>query len=98
MSDDLTTVPILWVVRYPATGRFLIDADEAFIRTWATTVPGAAVQRLDVPALLRAQRALGALCDAVDGAITTNAVAVDAAVAEGRAALAALGTHTDLSA
>jgi hypothetical protein len=77
VSGDLTAIPALWVVRYPETGRLLIDESEEFIRGWSTTVPGSTVLRLDVPALLRAKEA------------------VDAAVAEGRAALAALDTPAD---
>jgi hypothetical protein len=95
VSGDLTAIPALWVVRYPETGRLLIDESEEFIRGWSTTVPGSTVLRLDVPALLRAKEALGALCDAIDNAMCTNAEAVDAAVAEGRAALAALDTPAD---
>lgn len=95
MSDDLTTIPVLWAAFNPRTGAFFIDEHEKYVREMASTVPGATVLRIDVPALLHAKRALGALCDAADNAITTNAEVVDAAVAEGRDALAALDTPTD---
>lgn len=98
MNNDLTTIPLLWAAYNPRLGNFFIDQHEKYVREMASFVPGATVQRLDVPALLRAKQALGALCDAIDDAITTNAVAIDEAVAEGRAALAALDTPTDPSA
>ena len=49
-----------------------------------------AAARNALPALLAGMKALEALCDAVDDAMTTNAEAVDTAVRAGRAALAAL--------